>query len=43
MEERIQCLEAIGKVIWMQNDLISRHYVRDVQEFKEASFGGVGK
>ena len=34
LEDRIAAIEAVGKVIWMQNDLVSRHYVRSVEEFK---------
>ncbi|KAI1778433.1 Protoglobin-domain-containing protein [Hypoxylon cercidicola] len=35
MDKKIALVKALGKVIWCQNDLFARHYVRDGDEFAE--------
>lgn len=35
MEKKISLVKAIGKLIWIQNDLFAKWYVRDGDEYKE--------
>lgn len=35
MDKKIALVRAIGKVIWVQNDLFAKYYVRDGDEFAE--------
>ncbi|KAI0179469.1 Protoglobin-domain-containing protein [Hypoxylon sp. FL1284] len=35
MDKKIALVKAIGKVIWVQNDLFAKYYVRDGQEYAD--------
>jgi Protoglobin len=35
LEQKIAVVKALGKVLWIQNDLFAKWYVRDGEEFQE--------
>lgn len=35
MDQKIAVVKALGKILWIQNDLFAKWYVRDGDEFKE--------